>query len=34
MTCKDCVHCNVCTEDILSTDLHPYIDVSVRDDVE
>ena len=34
MTCKDCVHCNVCTQDILSTDLHPYIDFSVRDDVE
>lgn len=34
MTCKDCIHCDVCTQDILSTDLHPYIDFSVRDDVE
>lgn len=34
MTCKDCIHCDVCTQDILATDLHPYIDFSVRDDVE
>ena len=33
-TCKDCIHCNVCPQDIFATDLHPYIDFSVRDDVE
>ena len=34
MTCRDCIHCDVCTQYILSTDLHSYIDFSVRDDVE
>lgn len=33
-TCKDCIHCDVCTQDMISTDLHPYINFSVRDDVE
>ena len=32
--CKDCIHCNVCAQDILATDLHPYINFSIRNDVE
>ena len=34
MKCVDCIHRNVCTQEKYATDITPYIDYSIRDDVE
>lgn len=34
MTCKECLHCDVCSQESLATDISPYIDYSGRNDVE
>lgn len=34
MTCKECLHCEVCMQESLATDISPYIDYSIRNDVE